>query len=828
MVANGFSERITLIADNPSASFHNNRIGRNKITKDMFDSSVVLCPICDILEVLDYVRESADVCLCIGIKDRRQIFDFTDSLKLSRIDMTELADLFSSNSCSVYFSSRSNLLEFESLFGCKMGASKIIGNTVSLSGTFEDRILSSPNKELCVAWCGPIEEGNFPTIRRIVEDFYDGYCGEQISVHLIGNCTNASNIDIIDLPPRTRFIFCGPMGEDGNANRYLRENVHFVISCGETALRASGSSVPVFVFSENNEGLIKYSPIQCVVDYSYDWGRVISDVRWSAKEVLDAVSGADYARIAKGCFDYCISNTTSRQKEAEFYDFIARSEMDYSVLMCNPSIKSALCGLQSKNKDMKKFLGRKEDRICENRSLMKATGSDYAYGQRIPVCATVRVKISKGGEKLMNACRRLYGFSRVRGYKICKYVYLSLKCRKVQKSYPMKLKRIIEANRGSKIKVGFILVFKPSFPLRGLFDEMLRGDVFDPYLIIAPNPSRSHQYMMKMFNEAYDSYYPDYGERVIKGYNPSDDSYLELGNQYPLLIFCNPYNNLVHPYHSHEYFLDKDVLMIYANYGYAAIRFWKEVITTKFYNDMWKVCVENVDNYRYLKGHEPIRGHNGIVTGYAKMDNLSKVKVDKGDRKKILICPHHTVWGWNVLNISNFLKYSELFIRLPKMFPQVDFIFRPHPLLFPNLVEYAGWSQKQVDKYLARLLICENISYSTTADYSEEFMNSDAMIHDCASFTAEYLFTNNPCCYMIKGRKETFKTMLPFGKECLSNYYLATDEEQIVGFIQDVVIGGKDYLNEKRTEFVETKLRVNYPKVSVVLAEMLSRELGRL
>ena len=149
---------------------------------------------------------------------------------------------------------------------------------------------------------------------------------------------------------------------------------------------------------------------------------------------------------------------------------------------------------------------------------------------------------------------------------------------------------------------------------------------------------------------------------------------------------------------------------IYISYGFAALAFWDEVIKTDFYNYLWKACVETESNLLHLKEKQKIKGINGIVTGYLKMDSLAQLKPSQRARNRNLICPHHTVWGWGTLNISNFLKYSNLFIDLPKMFPEIDFIFRPHPLLFANLKAYKVWTQVQIDDF-DKMFASPNIVY---------------------------------------------------------------------------------------------------------------------
>lgn len=379
--------------------------------------------------------------------------------------------------------------------------------------------------------------------------------------------------------------------------------------------------------------------------------------------------------------------------------------------------------------------------------------------------------------------------------------------------------------RDGKLRVAFLVVFNSVFPARPIFEAMLQDTVFDPYIIVVPNVSSTMKYQIDTFDESYNSLSTQYPEKVIKCYDFDNDVYLDLTNEYSIMFFANPYFNLVHPSHHVTAFLDKNVLPVYVSYGFAALKFWEEVVATDFYNYMWMCTIETESNLEYLKKIERIKGKNGVVTGYVKMDKLAYIQPSFRQRKRILICPHHTVWGWKDLNISNFLKYADLFVRLPKMFPELDFVFRPHPLLIANLKTHKIWTQAQIDEYFDRLLNNPNVEYDTSGDYFQQFADSDAMIHDCGSFIGEYLYTEKPCCYMMKSEKDTYDGLLPLGQKCMDQYYHAFTEEDIVRFIQEVVLDGNDPMKEKRVDFVNKELKVNYPHAADAVIDIIKKEL---
>lgn len=400
-----------------------------------------------------------------------------------------------------------------------------------------------------------------------------------------------------------------------------------------------------------------------------------------------------------------------------------------------------------------------------------------------------------------------------------KYVY---HCSMIQKKYNEKLHRITyKARADGKVKVAFIIVFNSVFQYGMVFEAMLKDEKFDPYIIVAPNISRTHEYQMDVYNEAMDALSIQYPERVIGGYNEVKNEFLELGEKFSIVFFCNPYPNLVHRYHYLDYFLDKDVLTIYQNYGFAALGFWNNVVTSDFYNKVWMTCIETKTNMAYLREHQQIRGRNAVVTGFLKMDKLAHIVLEPRERKRIIICPHHTVWGWKTLDIGNFLKYYGLFKRLPALYPDIDFVFRPHPLLFPNLLSHKLWTQEMIDEYICDIDSLPNAVYDHSGDYLDQFINSDAMIHDCGSFIGEYLYTEKPCCYMLKNQEQILDGLVPLGKMCLEHYYKAFSEKDIIEFIDNVVIEGNDPMKQKREQFVKNELKVAFPHAADSLVELL-------
>jgi|BioPla2DNA2_1021312.scaffolds.fasta_scaffold02521_9 hypothetical protein len=680
------------------------------------------------------------------------------------------------------------------------------------------------NDEINIAWYGTITPAALSYFNCLIQDLLSIVTTKKIVLHVISRGVTFWGADFTSISSKIRIIFLGELSEEV-AIKYLRENVDIVVISGKNrALCSSLVCLPTIIPLNNAVHM------NCRYIYMHDSLSYVLSLKTKRLHKIDNAITLENALnqiykenkkkdIAEQCCIFVKEELAINSNNLQRLN----SLLDTSMLTLEKLREYESIGAQIKAyEDYKK--------ISKNSHMKYIDYIDYVNVKNAR-------KIIGWKKRFLNSLfllkKKIYNFAK-KQYKIAKIIVKKILTNKIiynnfykqQYSFKKKKRNITQQFKEyGQIKVGFLVVFGSVFPARPVFEKMLNDKHFDPYIIVVPCVSRSMKYQRDTYKESFKMLSEIYNDRVINGYNIKNNEYLDLKDDYSILFFANPYKEMVHPMHNIEYFVDKDVLPIYISYGFAALAFWDEVIKTDFYNYLWKACVETESNLLHLKEKQKIKGINGIVTGYLKMDSLAQLKPSQRARKRILICPHHTVWGWGTLNISNFLKYSNLFIDLPKMFPEIDFIFRPHPLLFANLKAYKVWTQVQIDDFFDKMFASPNIVYDKSSDYYQQFVDSDAMIHDCGSFIGEYLYTKNPCCYMMKTEEETMKGLVPLGRACMQQYYYAFEEEDIINFITNVVIEGKDPKKLSREGFVEKELKINYPRASEFLIAKIKEEL---
>lgn len=334
--------------------------------------------------------------------------------------------------------------------------------------------------------------------------------------------------------------------------------------------------------------------------------------------------------------------------------------------------------------------------------------------------------------------------------------------------------------------------------------ELLRTDKrFNPYIVICPFCTYTPQdkaVSVAMLKEYFDIHGTPY-------YLYENDSCLALEEMHPDIIFYpQPYEGLFGnklDFQHHE-----DALLCYSPYAlYTVNPEW--VYNVKLQNRAWKLYYPT---QFHLKDAQEImynRGRNVVVSGYANADVLTgKLGNKKGGNsmKHIVWAPHFSIASNSSMKRGAFLWLSNLMIRLAVEYKgRIQWTFKPHPRLKTELYKLQEWGEERTDAYFQKWEEMENTQVEM-GDFVDLFCSSDALIHDCGSFTAEYLYTKKPVLFTARDFEPIEEMMNEFGERCLNLHYKAHEESDVVSFIEDIVLNGEDSLFEKRNDFYENVL----------------------
>ena len=237
----------------------------------------------------------------------------------------------------------------------------------------------------------------------------------------------------------------------------------------------------------------------------------------------------------------------------------------------------------------------------------------------------------------------------------------------------------------------------------------------------------------------------------------------------------------------------------------------------EFHNLMWMIFEENAIAVEMAEKYAFVGSSNAIYTGPLKMDMFYEtVDVDPwkeviekcGNKvaKRIIYAPHHSMEPEGHLHFATFQdKYREILELAKRYENDTVWLFKPHPALKSKTIRVGIFKDEtEWDAYVQEWRDLKNgIVYEGTI-YHPFFQCSDAMVLDCGSFVAEYLYVNKPQLF-LRRKEQGFNE---FGELLLPLLY-QVDGKDIAGieqFIQDIVIDQKDTKKEEREDFFEKYL----------------------
>ena len=381
------------------------------------------------------------------------------------------------------------------------------------------------------------------------------------------------------------------------------------------------------------------------------------------------------------------------------------------------------------------------------------------------------------------------------------------------RSYAKKINELQKVNR--PIRVCFLALDASVWKYNSLYRLMESDSVFEPIVLVCPIVNAGREIMLHKMSICYKDF-KNRGYNVLKSYDEATDTYIPLTSISPDIIFyTNPYRGLIED----RYYINhiNGPLTCYLNYGFGMVPY-KWAYCTPLHQLVWTYfCETHYHQSKVLNFSKPL-SPNIYVSGYPMydefIDNNKDIcniwKLHDRSLKRVIWAPHHSIFDivendedvevkW-----STFLLYSDKMVQLAQKYAnKVQFVFKPHPVLKQNLYKHKDWGKAKTDAYYNLWESMPNTTLSE-ANYVDLFSTSDAIIHDCGSFTVEYLYTRKPCMWL-----STYADIDRFnhvGIDAFNCYYKGLSISDVENFILRV-IAEEDPMYETRETFVNRYLR---------------------
>jgi hypothetical protein len=385
-----------------------------------------------------------------------------------------------------------------------------------------------------------------------------------------------------------------------------------------------------------------------------------------------------------------------------------------------------------------------------------------------------------------------------------------------------------KVQKKTSITVLFFLIHESVWKYEELYNLMVKDRRFNPVVIICPYIGHGLETMFREMNQAYNSF-KNKNYNVIKSFDEKKGKWLNVKKEInpDIVFFTNPWSITKPDYLIQNY---SKLLTCYVPYGFKNSYLYQDQFNKPMHNLVWKFYLETEIHKKLSLKYSRNQSINTVVTGAPGMDKLLQKnykpvdvwKIKDKNIKRIIWAPHHSIPGKGAnLDYSTFLKYSNFMFRLTEKYKNhIQIAFKPHPLLRSKLSMQDVWGKEKTDEYYNKWAELVN-GQLNEGEYVDLFSTSDGMMHDSASFIVEYLYTNNPVMFLANDDNVSDR-LNEIGKTALSKFYIAKKQEDIIQFIENVIIKENDIMKTERTHFFNSVVK---PPNNITASENIFNDL---
>ncbi len=360
--------------------------------------------------------------------------------------------------------------------------------------------------------------------------------------------------------------------------------------------------------------------------------------------------------------------------------------------------------------------------------------------------------------------------------------------------------------RTGPIKVGFLCQYIPAWSKMDTVYRAMQADPrFEPVLLCLPDRIRDCNLPEPecLENETYawflENGYPEAVNTLI-----GPETWLDIAAMdFSYLFYQRPYNGfLPRPYtvsrtsrHSKVCLLMYAVEMLQEITEITLDRDFMAYVSCYFAEN---TCVAEVNIRRNRLGHR-LGLQRTLCLGLPVLESLLEKQGEKSPAWDFSRNGFRAIWTprWTTdlaSGGSNFFTYYESLTDYAESHPDMDFLYRPHPLTFAHFLETGEMTQAQVDAFRARIGSIPNLSLDTQPRYDATFWDSSVLISDYSSMVPEYFLTGKPIIFCTSN---LVLTLSAFGEKILEGCYRAANAAELFACL-DMLKRGEDPLKNKR------------------------------
>lgn len=357
------------------------------------------------------------------------------------------------------------------------------------------------------------------------------------------------------------------------------------------------------------------------------------------------------------------------------------------------------------------------------------------------------------------------------------------------------LSRNFRTNNTDITRIGFIVQMAEVWDKEiNIYEELkTRTNVETLLIVVPPYDLKTDKNTLSYESNPFLSLYPE----AIKALRP-DGSWIDIQKlNLDYVFFQRPYDRYL-PKSLRSTELVKYTKCCYVPYGYAGsdvfnhgntnLPFFRNMSFVFLESEYMKIIFKRIFNHKKMFKHQKYE-----TLGYPDLEIYFNIS-SRDEINNILWTPR---WSYDSkMGGSHFFEYKDIPFLIKENHPDIDVVFRPHPLMFDEFIKQGMMKRQEADDYKRRIRE-SSIIYDSGTIISDAISRSDLLITDYSSIIINYFLTGKPIIYC----KADYDLNEEYSKieSCL---YVAENQQQIESYLA-MLFNGEDPLAEKRKVLIE-------------------------
>lgn len=309
------------------------------------------------------------------------------------------------------------------------------------------------------------------------------------------------------------------------------------------------------------------------------------------------------------------------------------------------------------------------------------------------------------------------------------------------------------------IRVGFLCEYVPAWSkVKPIYDIMEADDRFSPVILCVPSNLRYGRLAdpENLTNDVYD-YFLEQGYTSAVNTLTGSDQWLdlrEMGLSY--IFYLRPYNYLLPPpYENHRVCRYSKVCMVI--YGMSMTEEVGDAVMERdFFRHVY--CYFAETSFAMKKNRKEgwflhtLGLQKSVFKGLPGMEDIAASKNLSSDAWDFGSGSFRVMWTprWTTdpkLGGSNFFTYGRKLMDFAVEHPEMDFLFRPHPMTLRHFLDTGEMTPQEVEDFRRECQETPNISLDERVEYMATMWNTDVLVTDISGVMAEWFVMGKPMIY---------------------------------------------------------------------------------